>query len=104
MEKALLRDGCCCGGLGSAAVILLGHGAVSGRIWLAAILAPATLFFMLGTNLLVGLKRITAFNAFFAANLFSTPTIYWAWQQPASPWPSAADLDSEAASARSFRE
>jgi O-antigen/teichoic acid export membrane protein len=57
------------GALGSAAVILFGHGAGGGRIWLAAVLAPATLFFMLGTNLLVGLKRITAFNAFqFASN------------------------------------
>jgi len=57
------------GGAGSAAVILFGHGAAGGRIWLAALLAPATLFFMLGTNLLVGLQRIAAFNAFqFASN------------------------------------
>jgi O-antigen/teichoic acid export membrane protein len=57
------------GGLGSAAAILFSHGATGGRIWLAAALAPATLFFMLGTNLLVGLKRISAFNAFqFASN------------------------------------
>jgi O-antigen/teichoic acid export membrane protein len=52
------------GGLGSAAVIMLGFGATGGYIWFAAVLAPATLFYMLGTNLLVGLKRIGAFNMF----------------------------------------
>jgi antigen flippase len=33
-------------------------------LWLAAALAPASLFYLLGTNLLVGLERIQAFNAF----------------------------------------
>ena len=56
------------GGVGSVAVILVlkAAGGASGdsRLWFAAIIAPATLFYMLGTNLLVGLKRIGTFNRF----------------------------------------
>jgi antigen flippase len=37
-------------------------------MWFAAALAPAVLFFMLGTNLLVGIQRIGAFNAIEAAS------------------------------------
>jgi len=44
-------------------------GGASRRLWFAALLAPATLFYMLGTNLLVGMKRIGTYNWFqFAGN------------------------------------
>lgn len=56
------------GGVGSLVVILVlkaaGGASADSRLWFAAVLAPATLFYMLGTNLLVGLKRIGAFNVF----------------------------------------
>ncbi len=56
------------GGLGSVLVILglkgFSGAAADSRIWFVAVLAPATLFYMLGTNLLVGLKRIATFNTF----------------------------------------
>ena len=56
------------GGAGSVIVILLlktnsVSWAVSG-LWFAAVLAPTTLFYLLGVNLLVGLRRIAAFNKF----------------------------------------
>ena len=56
------------GGVGSLIVILalemMGAASGGGRLWFAALLAPATLFFMFGTNLLVGLKRIGTYNKF----------------------------------------
>lgn len=59
------------GGAGGLAVAgSLAAAGASGAIWLAAALAPPTLFFLLGTNLLVGAGRITAFNVVeTAANL-----------------------------------
>ncbi|MGE5604639.1 MAG: oligosaccharide flippase family protein [Bacteroidota bacterium] len=38
------------------------------QLWMAAALAPVTLFYMLGVNLLVGINRIKAFNLFEIAN------------------------------------
>jgi len=56
------------GGLGSLLVILVattaGGATASLRLWLVVLLAPATLFYMLGTNLLVGLKQIETYNRF----------------------------------------
>jgi O-antigen/teichoic acid export membrane protein len=56
------------GGAGSALVILAlkltGRVAGDAILWTVCLLAPATLFFMLGSNLLVGMKRIATFNAF----------------------------------------
>ena len=56
------------GGLGSIAVIVAmmtgGSAMPSARLGFVVLLAPATLFYMLGTNLLVGLKRIRAYNWF----------------------------------------
>jgi O-antigen/teichoic acid export membrane protein len=56
------------GTLGTAVVVLTlritGGAMVGGGIWFAAALAPATLFYLLGVNLLVGLKRIASYNAF----------------------------------------
>jgi O-antigen/teichoic acid export membrane protein len=53
------------GSLGAAVVIfVLGAQAGAERLWFAAFLAPAILFYMLGTNLLVGLNRIRSFNGF----------------------------------------
>jgi len=51
------------GGLGGAltAFVLSGTSA-GGLIWLSTLLAPATMFFLLATNLLVGAGRIVAFN------------------------------------------
>jgi O-antigen/teichoic acid export membrane protein len=50
---------------GAAAIVLAGSGpATRSLAWMAAALAPATLFFMLGSNLLVGVKRFAAFNGF----------------------------------------
>jgi len=56
------------GGVGSVGVLLalrgFGGRAEGAGVWLVALLATATLFYLLGTNLLVGLKRIAAFNLF----------------------------------------
>ena len=55
------------GGGGSAVAILamtFTGSTPPARLWLAAVLAPATLFYMLGTNLLVGLKQIATYNWF----------------------------------------
>lgn len=56
------------GGLGSAVVVLalkvFGGASVFAPLWFVTVLAPATLFYMLGTNLLVGLHRIGTFNRF----------------------------------------
>ncbi len=38
-------------------------GATSVCLWLGALMVPARMFFMLGSNLLVGMQRITTFNA-----------------------------------------
>jgi O-antigen/teichoic acid export membrane protein len=40
----------------------MGGSAVNGRLWMAVLLAPATLFYLLGTNLLMGLKKVDTFN------------------------------------------
>lgn len=56
------------GTLGTAlvfAVLRATGGALAGDgIWFVAALAPATLFYLLGVNLLVGLKRIASYNTF----------------------------------------
>jgi antigen flippase len=39
-------------------------GTPSAALWFAAILAPVSLFYMLGTNLLVGIRQFKLFNAF----------------------------------------
>lgn len=53
------------GGLGSSIVVLLlrtdGAWAVNG-LWLTTVLTPAILFYLLGANLLVGLRQIATFN------------------------------------------
>jgi O-antigen/teichoic acid export membrane protein len=58
-------------GAGAAAVAAIALGATSTvatadprLLWFAVLIAPASLFFMLGTNLLVGVRRIPAFNGF----------------------------------------
>src|ERR1700722_20674911 len=56
------------GGGGSALLVLVlrltGRASVGAAFWFVGLLAPATLFFMLGSNLLVGMKRIGTFNTF----------------------------------------
>ena len=56
------------GGGGSALLVLAlrltGRVLVDGTFWFIGALAPATLFFLLGSNLLVGMKRIRTFNMF----------------------------------------
>jgi O-antigen/teichoic acid export membrane protein len=56
------------GGGGSALVIFAlrrtGLVVVDATFWFVGLLAPATLFFMLGSNLLVGMRRIGSFNTF----------------------------------------
>ena len=63
------------GGGGAALLIVVlgttGRGTVDATFWFVGLLAPATLFFMLGSNLLVGLKRFAAFNTFQLAGTFS---------------------------------
>jgi enterobacterial common antigen flippase len=62
------------GSVGSLAVVavLAATGAFpdvsTGRLLLAALLVPPTLFYLLGTNLLVGVRRIGTFNFFEAAS------------------------------------
>lgn len=61
------------GGLGAALVALvlqLKSGATPEGLWLVVLLAPAMLFYMLGSNLLVGLQRIRTFNRFQLANSY----------------------------------
>jgi O-antigen/teichoic acid export membrane protein len=43
-------------------------GVVAPRMWIAPVLAPAMVFYVVGGNLLVGLKRIAAFNAYQVAS------------------------------------
>src|SRR6266849_2025450 len=54
------------GGGGSALLIVAlrttGRVSVDAAFWFVGLLAPATLFFLLGSNLLVGMKRIGSFN------------------------------------------
>jgi O-antigen/teichoic acid export membrane protein len=56
------------GGGGSALLIVAlratGRVSVDAMFWFVGVLAPATLFFMLGSNLLIGMNRIATFNAF----------------------------------------
>jgi antigen flippase len=62
------------GGGGSALVIVAlraaGRGSVDAALWFVALLAPAALFYMLGSNLLVGMRRIGTFNTFQLASSY----------------------------------
>jgi O-antigen/teichoic acid export membrane protein len=54
----------CAGGVGVVIALIAPaiHGGASTYYWLAAALAPPTLFYLLGVNLLVGLNRIGTYN------------------------------------------
>ena len=62
------------GGGGSALLIAVlkttGRVSVDPTFWFVGLLAPATLFFMLGSNLLVGMRRISSFNTFQLSSSF----------------------------------